>query len=82
MENEKKSYCVRIPLLAVITVEVEAENEEEAIENAIKDCDLSIKTTSKNGYEIEEWDIYHKLVQGFVFYGSLSKAEAQESDFW
>lgn len=57
-------------MTGVIDVEVEAENEEDAIEKA-----LSSDLTSD---DISEWEAVRQIVQGNVFYGHTNEAEAQE----
>jgi len=71
-------YIVRLPINMSINVSVESNSEKEAIEKAIKECDLSLEGKSEKGYEIEEWDVYDKLIEGNVFYGSIYEAYAEE----
>jgi hypothetical protein len=74
----KKEFCVEIPLNAKVTVIVEAENEQEALKEALAKCDLQLNPTSKLGYNIEEWDIYEKMLQGNFWYGIIYEALAEE----
>lgn len=78
---EKKEFVVEIPLNAKITVVVEAENEKEAMEEALSKCDLQLNPTSKLGYNVEEWDIYEKMLQGNFWYGIIYEASV-ESNEW
>lgn len=78
---EKKEFVVEIPMNAKITVVVEAENEEEALKEALAKCDLQLNTTSKLGYSIEEWGIYEKILQGNFWHGIIYEASV-ESNEW
>jgi len=73
-----KKYYVELPLNARVLIDVEANTEEEAIKKAYEECDLQIKTTSTIGYEIEEWGIYEKMMEGNFWYGIIYEAEAEE----
>ena len=77
----KKEFVVEIPLNAKITVVVEAENEKEAMEEALSKCDLQLNPTSELGYNVEEWDIYDKMLQGNFWYGIIYEASV-ESNEW
>ncbi len=77
-EIEKKTFTVEIPLNAKIIVTVEADTEEEAIKKAIAECDLQIDGKSKLGYEIEEWDIYEKMLECNFWNGIIYQASAEE----
>lgn len=61
-----KRYFVSVPILAIAKVEVEADNEEDAIAYALD------RATLEN---VDEWEAHKKLVQGNCFYGDLSEAE-------
>lgn len=68
----KQAYVVNIPVAGHISVEVVAEDEEQAIDLAMQD-----ETDILDA--IEEIDTYRNLVQGNVFYGSLARAEVVDS---
>lgn len=72
-----KNYYVRVPLAGVIGFSVEAESEKEAIEKAMS-TDIAVDLTGENGAEIEEWDLYNKIVEGNVVYAPLWRVEAEE----
>ncbi len=78
---EKKEFVVEIPMNAKITVVVEAENEQEALKEALAKCDLQLNPTSELGYNIEEWDIYEKMLQGNFWNGIIYEASV-ESNEW
>lgn len=71
-------YLVQIPFAGIITAEIEAKNEKEAIKKALSECDIEFNQTSKLGYEIEEFEVYEKLVEGNVFNGSLDSIDVSE----
>jgi len=75
-------YSVRIPLLASVTVSIEAESEKEAIEKAIGEyCDIHLKVESKVGYELEEWNVFDKITEGNFYYGHINEADAEPNDW-
>lgn len=65
-----KKYNVRIPVTGVVDVEVDAENEEEAIEAALQK-EISNK-------DLTEWETCREVVQGNVFCGHTNSIEATE----
>ena len=75
----KKEFTVEIPMNAKIIYIVEAENEEEALQEAISKCDLQLNPTSELGYEIEEWDVYEKMLEGNFWYGIIYEASVEEN---
>jgi hypothetical protein len=62
-----KQYLVRLPITGVVEVYVEAESEDDAIDNALE-TDITID-------DIVEWDICRQIVQGNVFHGRMNAAE-------
>lgn len=62
-------YYVTLPIAGYLGVEVEANNEEQAIETAIM-SDISVD-------DIMEWDTYRQLVNGNVCYVSPNRAYAE-----
>lgn len=66
-----KKYNVTIPIAGSYTVEVEAEDEEGAIDEALErqgDADLDI-----------EWEAMHEICRGNVCYAPVWEASAEES---
>lgn len=63
-----KRYTVQVPIVAVCYVNVEAENEEEAIDNALNSEDLSLEN-------IEEWDAYRIIAEGNCLHTFYNQAE-------
>lgn len=55
----KKLYTVKVPIVAVCYVDVEAETEEEAIEKAFESDDLKLEN-------VEEWEPLEHIVEGNV----------------
>ncbi|AGH31861.1 hypothetical protein VPIG_00003 [Vibrio phage PWH3a-P1] len=66
-----KNYEVLVPITGYIIVEVEADNEKEAIEKAFESDELNIDN-------INEWDTHEAIVQGNVFYGIQNEIEVEE----
>lgn len=69
-DAEMSTYRVSMPLVGVVTLEVEAENEEIAIERfyeEFKDLD------DENCYS--EWDFCEKIVSGNVFHGMQNEVD-------
>lgn len=64
------TYNVRIPITGVVDVEVEAENEDEAIEAAMQ------KEVSTD--DITEWETCRQIVQGNVFNGHTNEVDVSE----
>lgn len=62
-------YAVTLPLTGSITVEVEADNESDAIEAALG-------SPSIRAENIDEWSVHRYAVRGNVYYGECSRAEA------
>ena len=65
-----KSYLVRLPVSGVLEIEVEAQNEDEAIAKALE--------SDATNDHITEWNTHRQIVQGNVFHGILNEAEAIE----
>jgi len=76
-----KTFYVNIPLNARVVVQIDAENQEEAIKKALLENDLSITCKSEKGYDIEEWDCYDKMLEGNYWHGIIYRAEAEEDEF-
>lgn len=56
-------YIVDVPIAGYVSVDVEAENEEEAIEKAFKSDDLTLGNC-------EEWEAFYSLCEGNVLNAS------------
>lgn len=67
-----KTWNVSLPFTGYVVVEVEAENEREAIEAA-----LNGEVTTD---DIEQWEVVKEIVQGNVFFGMRNRAEAEPVD--
>lgn len=63
-----KTYGVTIPICGVAYVEVTADSEEAAIQEAIDKVTLD---------DVNEWEAMRFVVQGNVFYGPQSRAEVE-----
>jgi hypothetical protein len=63
-------YGVRVPYCGYAYVEVEADNEEEAIEKALETEDLFDM--------IEEGEFHKRITEGNIFIGILDEAEVDE----
>ena len=63
-----KRYTVKVPIVAVCYVDVEAENEKDAMDKAFNSEDLSLEN-------VEEWDAYRIIVEGNCLHTSNNRAE-------
>lgn len=66
-----KLYTVKVPIVAVCYIEVEAETEEEAIEKAFESDDLKLEN-------VDEWEPLEHITQGNVIYTYHNDAEVVE----
>lgn len=66
-----KLYTVKVPIVAVCYIEVEAETEEEAIEKAFESDDLKLEN-------VNEWEPLEHITQGNVIYTYHNDAEVVE----
>ena len=66
-----KKYSVMIPIAAACFLEVEAQNEEEAIEKALYSEELSLD-------RVEEWDAFKEFCSGNIIHVHNNKAYAEE----
>jgi hypothetical protein len=66
-----KKWMVTLPLTGTITVQVEAENERDAIDTALEGGDFKTEN-------INEWEVVRQIVRGNVFSGLMNSAEAEE----
>lgn len=76
-----EKFNVRLPFNGIISIQVNAENEEDAIEKAISDDDITLNLKSDKGYQIDEWGVFDTLLKGNVWYGFSYEADAQQSNF-
>lgn len=68
-----KKYTVKVPIVAVCYVEVEAENEQEAIDMAFESDDLKLEN-------VDEWEPLEHIVEGNVVRTYNSDVEAEEME--
>ena len=66
-----KNYEVMIPVTGYIYVDVEAENEDEAVDMAMQSDDISLDN-------IAEWEVHRHVIQGNVCYALLNSVEVEE----
>lgn len=66
-----KKYLVNLPITGYISIEVEAENEEMAIDKAFEseECNLD---------NLIEWEACESVCEGNVCYAILTDAEVEE----
>ena len=65
-----KTYEVQLPISGSVYVEVEAENEDEAIGKALE-ADWTMN-------DVQEVNVYRKLTEGNIWYGDCTEANAEE----
>lgn len=68
-----KKYTVKVPIVAVCYVEVEAESEKEAIKKAMGSNDLTIEN-------VEEWEAHERIVEGNICHTYNYKAEIVDEE--
>jgi nicotinate-nucleotide pyrophosphorylase len=68
-----KTYGVSLPISGTVYIEVEAEDEDDAIEKAL----ISDQCVLDN---IETWEAHRQITQGNFFYGTRNEAEAEPVD--
>lgn len=73
-ETEKKRFTVALPITGVIYVEVEAKDEDDAINAALME-DL---VDGEKWPEPEEWQVHRQIVEGNIFHGGMNEAYAEE----
>lgn len=64
-----RKWSVALPITGIAYVEVEAEDEEAAIEEAMNIVDRQ---------HLEEWESHKQICRGNVFSGALNEAYADE----
>lgn len=68
-----KKYLVTMPICGSVTVEVKANNEEEAKE-------LAFESDQVNDHNRIEYDVLEYIVAGNVFYGDLNSVIVEEDE--
>lgn len=66
-----KKYNVVIPIAGIICIEVDAENEEEALQKGFNSEELTLDNVAK-------WDAYEKIVEGNCLHVNVNEAYAEE----
>lgn len=66
-----KKYNVVIPIVGIICIEVDAENEKEALQKGFNSEELTLDN-------VAEWDAYEKIVEGNCLHVNVNKAYAEE----
>lgn len=66
-----KEFLVRMPIVGVASIVVEAEDEESAIDRAIEDVEIE---------DFDEWEAVKIVCQGNFFYGSQNEVEVSEEE--
>jgi hypothetical protein len=70
-----KTYYVKIPFAGYVGLEVEADDEESAIEAALDKAAMTCE--GRDGTEVQEWEFLEYVVQGNVCAAPLWEAEAE-----
>lgn len=68
-----KLYTVKVPIVAVCYVEVEAENKEDAIDKAFVSDDLRLEN-------VDEWEPLEKIVEGNVLHTYHNEVEIVDEE--
>lgn len=69
-------YNVILPFAGYVNVEVEADSEEDAIEEAQSSASLNIEN-GNHETDLREWEFYDKLIEGNFCYVSEYEASAE-----
>lgn len=74
-----KRYYVEVPITGKIMVELQAENDEEALKKVI-DCPYVEELNKRDDVNYADfmWEVAEVLVEGNVFYGELDRAYVKE----
>lgn len=75
----KKVYFVRLPIAGIVSNYFLAEDEKDAIRQALE-SEVFGRIDTENNWELDELNVHQYLFQGNIDYTSLSKASAKESD--
>lgn len=75
-------YYVEVPVLMKLTLEIEAENKDEAVDKMWQADICMTPTTEKEDIEVldYEWDMYEKVVEGNVYHGTINGIYVSKSD--
>ena len=65
------TYSVKLPFAGYLSVEVEADSEEDAVSKAMNDASLD---------DVEEWETFTQIVQGNVLYAPINTPEVELID--
>ena len=68
------TWTVIVPMCGSVTVEVEADTEEEAINKAFDNASI-------DDYPSSSYEFHRKIVSGNVFHGEINEVEAIKEDF-
>ncbi len=77
---KKKSYSVLVPATMSISILVEAESEEDAVEAAFSapfSLKIKMDKDADCGAEIGEFEMHRKVCRGNMFYGVLNEIEVE-----
>ena len=75
----KKVYFVRLPIAGIVSNYFLAEDEKDAIRQALE-SEVFGRIDTKNNWELDELHTYKHLFQGNIDYTNLAEASAEESD--
>lgn len=75
-----KRYMVEIPIAGIVSVEVDADSEESAIDRALQ-IPFSVEIDSRGaGLELDEIDVYREICTGNVLHVPLNRAEISSEE--
>ena len=75
----KKVYFVRLPITGIVSNYFLAEDEKDAIRQALE-SEVFGRIDTENNWELDELHTYKHLFQGNIDYTNLAEASAEESD--
>ena len=70
-----KRFVVQIPITGYISIEVDADSEESAIETAWG----SYSASGPDAFDEPEWEAVEQVCEGNVFHGMLNEHTAEEA---
>jgi hypothetical protein len=77
-------YLVEMPVVMRLVVEIEADNEQDAIEKTFDEEGITIKVEVDEESTTEildyEWEMHEKVVQGNVYYGGINEPYAEKME--
>ena len=76
----EKTYWVTVPFAGYILIKINADSEKTAIDKALQaDVYIDLLGDDSDVVELEEFELYRRIVQGNIVYPSVWEAEARDA---